>query len=246
MTSAVQNSIVRGRWALVTGSSRGIGQEIALGLARLGAHVIVHGRSLEHCDATLGRLAEAGLAGHAVAGDLATAAGVQAVIDGVHAVRADGVDILYNNAAINNVPTPVFEFAMDEWQRTFQINVFAMVQLCAAFVPGMSARKFGRVVNLTSGIAGQPNLAPYSASKAAVDKYTDDLACACKADNVLVNRVDPGWIKTDLGGPDAWESVDTVVPGVLVPALLEDNGPTGRFFAAQDFKGLWGSASLRA
>lgn len=230
-----------GKWALVTGSSRGIGQQIALGLAQQGCNILVHGRSLGHTEATLQLLNDLGVKTAAVAGDLAQEAGVTAVIEGV-AKLGYGVDILYNNAAINNTPTPICEFSPQEWQHTFQVNLFALVQLCSALVPAMRQQKWGRVINLTSGIAGQPDLAPYSASKAAVDKYTQDLACACKADNVLVNHVDPGWIRTDLGGPNAWDSVESVLPGVLVPALLPDGGPSGRFFAAQDFKGLHASA----
>lgn len=226
-----------GKWALVTGSSRGIGQQIALGLARQGCNLIVHGRSLVHTETTLKLLNDVGVEAHAVAGDLAQEQGVNDVIAAVGDLGKT-VDILYNNAAINNSPTPVCEFSMQEWQHTFQVNVFALVQLCNAFVPAMQAQKWGRVVNLTSGIAGQPDLAPYSASKAAVDKFTQDLSCACSEDNVLVNHVDPGWIRTDLGGPNAWDSVESVLPGVLVPALLPDGGPSGRFYAAQDFKGL--------
>lgn len=229
------------KWALVTGSTRGIGQQIALSLADLGCKVVVHGRSLEHTAKTVGLLAEKGIQAHAVAGDLANPAGVQQVIEQVTALGID-VDILYNNAAINNTPTPVFEFTHEEWAFTFQVNVFSVVQLCSAFGPGMRKRNWGRIINLTSGIADQPNLAPYSASKAAIDKFTRDLSSEFEGSNVLVNHVDPGWIRTDLGGPDAWDDVESVVPGVLVPALLPDNGPSGRFYAAQDFKGLWAKA----
>jgi NAD(P)-dependent dehydrogenase (short-subunit alcohol dehydrogenase family) len=226
-----------GKWALVTGSSRGIGRQIALGLAGYGCNVIVHGRKLAATEQTLELLGKYGVETYRVAGDLETEAGVQAVIDGVN--EGPGVvDILYNNAAISNTPTPIFEFSMDEWLKTFRVNLFAMIRLCNAFAPRMRARGYGRIVNLTSGIADQPNLAPYSVSKAAVDKYSRDLAYELKDDNVLVNYLDPGWLKTDLGGPDAWNEVETVLPGALVPALLEDNGPTGRFYAAQDFKYL--------
>lgn len=233
----MQTQQLTGKWALVTGSSRGIGQQIAIGLAQRGCNVIIHGRSLANTEATHQLLAEYDVQTHTVAGDLATDEGIQAIIQGV----ADGpghVDILYNNAAIMNTYTPIFEITMAEWQKTMQVNLFAMIQLCNAFAPGMQERKFGRIINLTSGIADQPHLAPYSVSKAAVDKYSRDLAVAVKDDNVLVNYLDPGWLKTDMGGPDAWEEVETVLPGALVPALLEDNGPTGRFYAAQDFKVL--------
>ena len=146
------------------------------------------------------------------------------------------MDILYNNAAIPSQSTPIFDFIMDAWLKVFQVNLFAMIQLCNAFAPGMKERGYGRIVNLSSGIKDQPNLAPYSVSKAAVDKYTQDLAFELKDANVLVNYLDPGWLKTDMGGPNAWEEVETVLPGALVPVLLDDNGPTGRGYQAQDFK----------
>ena len=225
------------KWALVTGSSRGIGRAVAKALAERGCNLVLHARSLENLAATVADIKAYDIQFHLVSGELDSSEGVAAVIDGVMA-GPGYVDILFNNAAINNASTPVFEFTQAEWMRTFQINLFSMVQLCAAFGPGMRERGFGRIINTTSGIAGQPNLAPYSASKAAVDKYTRDLAVEFKDCNVLVNHVDPGWIRTDLGGPDAWEDVDSVIPGMLVPALLDDNGPTGRFYAAQDFKGL--------
>jgi len=71
-----------------------------------------------------------------------------------------------------------------------------------------------------------------------VDKYSRDLAAELQGTNVLVNYLDPGWLKTDLGGPNAENEVETVLPGALVPALLEDHGPSGRLFAAQDYKYL--------
>jgi NAD(P)-dependent dehydrogenase (short-subunit alcohol dehydrogenase family) len=226
-----------GKWALVTGSSRGIGQQITLGLAQLGCNVIVHGRKASSIDETVQLLEAFDIETRVVAGDLGTAKGIQTVIQGVEA-SPGYVDILYNNAAISNRSTPIFEFSLETWQKTIQVNLFAMVQLCNAFAPGMKERGYGRIINLSSGIKDQPNLAPYSVSKAAVDKYTQDLAFELKDDNVLVNYLDPGWLKTDMGGPNAWDEVEAVLPGALVPAVLEDNGPTGRHYAAQDFKYL--------
>ncbi len=222
-----------GKWALVTGSSRGIGRQIALGLASLGCNVIVHGRKLENTAETIDFLSKFNIETKTVAGDLATQPGIDAVIQGV-----GDIDILYNNAAIPSQSTPIFEFTRDEWRRVFEVNLFAMVQLCTAFAPGMKQRGYGRIINLSSGIKDQPNLAPYSVSKAAVDKYTQDLAFELKDDNVLVNYLDPGWLKTDMGGPEAWDEVEAVLPGALVPALLDDHGPTGRGYSAQDFKVL--------
>lgn len=226
-----------GKWALVTGSSRGIGQQIALGLTRHGCNVIIHGRTSRNTEKTTQLLRSYEVKTRTVSGDLATEDGIQNIISSVK-FDPGYVDILYNNAAISNTSTPIFDFTMNEWQKTFQVNLFAMIQLCNAFAPGMRERGYGRIINMTSGIADQPNLAPYSVSKAAVDKYSRDLAFELRDANVLVNYLDPGWLKTDMGGPNAWHEVETVLPGALVPALLEDNGPTGRFFAAQDFKYL--------
>ena len=227
------------KWALITGSSRGIGRAIAVALAEHGCNVVLHARTLDHLSDVSEQISELKVQTHCVAGELSTSTGIDAVIAGVKS-GPGYVDILYNNAAITNTSKNVFEFSPQEWMQTFQVNLFAMAQLCAAFGPGMRQRGYGRIVNVTSGIKDQPNLAPYSASKAAVDKYTQDLAIEFKGSNVLVNHIDPGWIKTDLGGPDAWEEISTVIPGMLVPVLLDDNGPSGRFYAAQDFKGLKG------
>jgi NAD(P)-dependent dehydrogenase (short-subunit alcohol dehydrogenase family) len=223
------------KWAFVTGSSRGIGQQIAMGLARHGCNILVHGRSLEHTTKTLLLLEPLGVKTHAVAGELDSEAAVKALIEQVKNAPAP-VDILYNNAAIQNAWMPIWDIPREEWLKTFQVNLFAMIALCNAFAPGMKQRGYGRIINLTSGIKDVPNLAPYSVSKAAVDKYSLDLAAELRGRNVLVNTLDPGWLKTDLGGENAEHPVETVLPGALVPALLEDHGPSGQFFAAQDYR----------
>jgi 3-oxoacyl-[acyl-carrier protein] reductase len=229
--------LLENKWALVTGSSRGIGRQIAFGLAARKCNLIVHGREGSHLDETLAGLKPFGVRTAAVSGDLATPAGIESIVRGVAAVT-DRLDILYNNAAIQNSWKPIWEITPQEWLATFQVNLFAMIALCNAFAPGMKERGYGRIVNLTSGIRDVPNLAPYSVSKAAVDKYSSDLAAELRGTNVLVNFLDPGWLRTDLGGPDGEHEVETVLPGALVPALLDDNGPSGRFYSAQDYRDL--------
>ena len=232
--------LLEGKWALVTGSSRGIGQQIALGLAERKCNVIVHGRKPESVARTLEMLKLYQVETFVAAGELSKPDEVQAI---VRAVK-DGpgvVDILYNNAAIGSTWTDhIWDIDEAHWHDVFQVNVFAVIALCSAFAPGMKERGYGRIINLTSGIKDQPQLAPYSVSKAAVDKYSRDLAAELRDTNVLVNYLDPGWLRTDMGGPDAFDAVETVLPGALVPALLDDDGPTGRFYAAQDYKVLEG------
>lgn len=227
-------SALENKWALITGSSRGIGQQIAIGLAQENCNVIVHGREAASTAKTLNLLAAYNVKTHSVSGDLGSEQGVKSIIEGVEKAAVP-VDILYNNAAIQNAWKEIWEISREEWLHTFQINLFAMIELCTAFAPEMRRRQFGRIINLTSGIKDIPQLAPYSVSKAAVDKYSQDLAAELRGTNVLVNYLDPGWLNTDMGGPNAQHDVSTVLPGALVPALLEDNGPSGKFYAAQDF-----------
>lgn len=229
--------LLKGKWALVTGSSRGIGQQIATGLAERNCNIVVHGRRLENTASTVELLKSYDTQVHVVSGELSSREGIQSVIDGVRSGPGQ-VDILYNNAAVMSDYKPIWEVSSEEWLAVLQINLLAMIALCNAFGPEMKRRGYGRIVNLTSGIKDTPHLAPYGVSKAAVEKYSRDLATELNGSNVLVNYLDPGWLKTDLGGKDAMYPVEDVLPGALVPALLEDNGPSGQLFAAQDYRML--------
>ncbi|NNJ94046.1 MAG: SDR family oxidoreductase [Halobacteria archaeon] len=231
--------LLEGKWALVTGSSRGIGQQIATGLAGRKCNLVVHGRKPGNMARTLELLKPFDVQVLGVSGELSDRQGIRSVIDGVRSGPGH-VDILYNNAAIMSAWKPIWEVTPEEWLDIFQVNLLAMIALCNAFAPGMKRRGYGRIINLSSGIRDTPNLAPYGVSKSAVDKYTRDLAAELKGSNVLANYLDPGWMKTDMGGEDAMYPVEDVLPGALVPALLEDDGPSGQLFAAQDYRMLVG------
>lgn len=225
---------LKGKTAFVTGSSRGVGQQIAKGLASHGCHVIVHGRARGNCDETIGMLEKFPIKTFAVYGELSDETKVKDLISQVEALDLD-VDILYNNAGLMTAfHENYWEHNWDEWALTFKVNVFALYTLCSAFLPGMMERGFGRVVNLTSGIKDQPELAPYGASKWAVNKITDDIAIKLIDSGVRINMLDPGWLRTDLGGASAEHPVEAVLPGALAPALIDDDGPNGEFFSAID------------
>lgn len=150
--------------ALITGSNRGVGQQIARGLARLGCNIIVHGRTMESCAQTLALLQQYPVNTYTVCGDLSDE---QQVLDVPKQVKNLNihVDILYNNAAIM---TPfyddIWKHSREEWTETFKVNVMALYTLCGAFIPAMVENSFGRVINLTPGIKDLPELAPYGAS----------------------------------------------------------------------------------
>jgi len=227
---------LKGKNALITGSSRGVGQQIAQALAKLGCNIIVHGRNQESCTKTLELLKKYDVKVYSVFGELSEEEQVKVIIKQVKDLKIN-IDILYNNAAImSQYHTDYWNHSWEDWTKSMKVNVFAMYSLCAAFIPAMIENKFGRVINLTSGIADQPELAPYGASKWAVNKITDDIAFKLKDTNVRINTLDPGWLRTDLGGPNADHPVDAVLPGALAPALVENDGPNGQFFSAIDHK----------
>ena len=224
------------KWALVTGSSRGIGQQIAIGLAEKGCNIILHASRSENCENTLEKINPFKIEKLVIGAVLGNLEEEQNLIDAV-IKNVGAIDILYNNAAVMSTwHDHISEIPMDEWMHTYEINFFSLVRLCNAFYPGMVKRNWGRIVNLVTGMENTPQLTPYSASKASVEKYTKELAAELRETNVLVNALDPGWLKTDMGGENAEFAVETVLPGALVPTLLDDYGPSGMIFRAQDYR----------
>lgn len=227
---------ITGKWALVTGASRGIGRQVSLGLADYGCNVILHSREITHTQTLAEELIAKGVQVYQVAAELSDQDQVDRMLKTVLSL-VPGIDIVYNNAAVmtpyrsdwKNVPA-------EDFRKSFEVNVTALIRICHGLIPGMVERGWGRIINVTSGIQDQPELLAYSISKAAVDKFVTDTARHLKAAGVLINLLDPGWLRTDLGGPNAPNSVESVLPGALVPALLND-GTTGHFFRAQDFAG---------
>lgn len=226
---------LKGRNAFITGSSRGIGQQIAIGLAKQGCNIIVHGRTKDNCLKTLEVLKVYDVKLYCVYGELSSQENVNQIINQVQSLHIS-VDILYNNAGIM---TP---YKVDYWQHNWEemmlsmkVNVFSIYSLCSAFIPAMIENGFGRVINLISAIKDQPELLPYSTSKWAIAKLTDDIAIKLKDTGVRINNLDPGWLTTDMGGEHADHSVEAVLPGALAPALIENDGPNGEtFFAIQE------------
>lgn len=231
---------LQGKWALVTGASRGVGQQIALGLASKGVNLVLQSRDTANQAKTLSLLEDYDVEVHQLAADLEDPESIQAMAEQAEA-NSGGIDFLYNNAAIMTQFINLFDVPAEDYHRSFQVNVFAVIQLCNFFAPKMKGRGFGRIINTTSGIKDNPNLDAYSITKAALDKYTRDLAVELANTGVLANLLDPGWCRTDLGGDQAWNDAASVVPGALLPAMISKTGdeePRAMLFAAQDFAGM--------
>ena len=227
---------LEGKWALVTGASRGVGQQVARALAAAGCRMILHSRTTEHTAALATEFRNQGIIVHQVQAELNDSVAVTGLAHQVKAICGT-LDILYNNAAIM---TPYHENYLEavpaEYELSFRVNTIAPILLCNYFLPGMIGQKWGRIVNVTSGIKDQPELMAYAASKAALDKYVYDMAPKLAASGVTMNLLDPGWLRTDLGGPNAPGAVESVLPGALVPVLAKDR-ISGQFLHAQDFTG---------
>ncbi|MEM5386428.1 SDR family NAD(P)-dependent oxidoreductase [Paraburkholderia phymatum] len=190
---------LKGRRALVTGSSSGIGAGIAEVLADEGATLFVHGRDAQRTEAIAARLRKKNVEVHSVLGDLGSDAGAHSVIKAV-LDRLGGVDILVNNAGGSGVHgNPAwFDVSLDTWLNGYSQNVGAIVRLCHAFVPGMQQRGWGRIVNIGSGSGMQPlaTIPHYGASKAALNNLTLSLSKALSHTGITVNTISPGAILT--------------------------------------------------
>ncbi|MBQ9325108.1 MAG: SDR family oxidoreductase [Clostridia bacterium] len=228
---------VKGKWALITGAARGIGRLTALFMARQGCNLILHSRDLSHTQGILEEVRRMGVSAHAVACELSDPACVEDMLHEIDALHVD-VDILLNNAGLqvayrqNPLETP-----KEDYLTSFAVNTIAPMMLVYHFLPGMLARGHGRILNTTSGITLDPHQAGYSASKAALDKVTIDLGHTLEGTDVLLNLTDPGWCRTDLGGPHAPCAPESALPGIVTGVFVND-GKSGRYLPAQAFTGL--------
>lgn len=228
---------VKGKWALITGASRGIGYLTALFMANQGCNLVLHSRSLGHTKRIMEAVKALGVEAYCVQAELANHREVVGMLDEIEA-RGTVIDIVFNNAAVQIAyreeywKTPVEDFDL-----SFRINFIAVTTICYRLIPKMIERGFGRVINTTSGIKNEPEQAGYSASKAALDKFTQDLGAKLEGTNVLINLTDPGWCRTDLGGPHAPNPPESSIPGVVVGAFVDDK-KNGRFLNASYFTGM--------
>ena len=233
---------IKNKWALVTGASRGLGQQIAIGLAQKGVNLVVHSSNIANQENTLALLNEYDVTVKQVACDLSDPSSIANCIDEAESVSG-GIDIVYNNAAIMSQYISLFDAPAEDYHISFQVNVMAVIQISNYFAQKMKTRSYGRIINVTSGIKDTPHLDAYSITKAALDKYTRDLAVELANTGVLANLLDPGWCRTDLGGPEAFNDPTSVLPGALIPAILGKQGdeePRAVLFVAQDYSGITG------
>ena len=228
---------VKGKWALITGAARGIGYLAAKFMAGQGCNLILHSRNLEHTEKIRREVTELGVEAKAVAADLNDLQAVEKMLEEIDGFGVN-VDIILNNAGLqvayrtDYLATPAKDYLV-----SFNVNTIAPAMICYHFLPGMMKRGSGRILNTTSGITLDVCQAGYSASKAALDKITIDLGSKVQGTDVLINLTDPGWCRTDLGGPQAPNAPESAIPGIVVGVFVDD-GKSGRYLGAQHFAGM--------
>ena len=190
---------LKGRVALVTGGSRGIGAAIAISLADAGASVAVNYREKQlEAQSVADTLRGLGVRATAVRADVSKAAEVAAMVATVER-ELGPIDILVNNAGVGMIRS-VEELTEADFDATIAVNLKSVFLCTQAVLPGMRARKWGRIVNISSGAArGAGGIGPhYNASKAGMEGLTRGYAARLVKDGITVNAVAPSLIETDM------------------------------------------------
>ncbi len=232
---------LKGRRALVTGSSSGIGKGVARMLAKEGCAVVVHGRNCERAEKVAADINAAGVA----IGDLSTDEGAAAVHAQALAALGGSIEILVNNAggsSTGNTTKAPVDISVADWVSNYHANALPAVRLCRLAVPDMVTAKFGRVINISSAVAVQPNNlgADYSGAKAALNNFTVSLAGSLKGAGVTVNTVSPGIIMVDgmkLWGLKKYGDPNMTIEEVtkrMVAEKVFDLPPAGRLGTPED------------
>ncbi len=221
--------------AIVTGGNRGLGLEIARQLMKADLFVVVGARDRAKCDAALESLRSSGSNVDAFTLDVNDTKSVRRFVDDVDK-KHGAPGVLVNNAGVYPEETnaKVVDSPTSIWRETLETNLFGAVRMCREVVPLMEKVRYGRIVNMSSGLGQLSTMGEgspaYRVSKAALNALTRTLAAEVASAGILVNSTSPGWVRTDMGGEDAPRSVQEGADTAVWLCLLPSSGPTGQFF----------------
>jgi gluconate 5-dehydrogenase len=219
-----------GKVALVTGAYRGLGYAIAQGLAQAGAHVVLNGRKADLLDAAVRKLQDRQLSASAAVFDVTDGAGIRAAVDAIEAERGH-LDILFNNAGIQR-RGPLAEFPLEQWNEVIATNLTAPFVVSQAVLPGMIARKHGKIVHIASLMSelARPTVVPYTAAKGGVRQLTRGMAVELAPHNIQVNAIAPGYFATEMNR--------ALLDNAEFTAWVNKRTPAGRWGEPAEIAGL--------
>jgi NAD(P)-dependent dehydrogenase (short-subunit alcohol dehydrogenase family) len=223
------------RVAVVTGGNKGIGFEICRQLARKKLRVVLAARDPDKGREAAERLQaeELDVVFHPL--DVTDPGKVQAMARAT-AHKHGRCDVLVNNAGIliDKRSASVLDAKIETFRTTLETNFYGPLMMTQALVPLMRENGYGRVVNLSSGLGQLEDMddgtPAYRASKTALNALTRMFAAATKGEGILVNAMCPGWVRTDMGGPNATRAVEKGAETAIWLATLPKDGPSGGFF----------------
>jgi NAD(P)-dependent dehydrogenase (short-subunit alcohol dehydrogenase family) len=218
------------RVAIVTGANRGLGYAIATQLAQRNIHVVAAARDLGQAAAVAKHIG-----GTSVRIDLDEPATITTAV-GEILDRHARIDILINNAGISDGDQLASAAEPAIVEHVWHVNVAGAWRCASAVIPSMRAHRYGRIVNISSRLGSLHHMnratePAYRVSKAALNALTRVLAAELANTGILVNSASPGWVRTDLGGPNAPRDVNQGADTPVWLATLPNDGPTGGFFA---------------
>lgn len=198
--------LLKGRTALVTGASQGIGRAIALAFAREGANVAVTARSRDKLDSLVDEARSAGARALAIPADIGVESEVTHIAD-TAVKQFGGVDILVNNAAIIHSRIPVSQMDPQLFRDVLNVNLTGAFLITKAVLPGMISNGYGKVINISSigGRKGAAGRSAYRITKAGLISFTESLAAEVKQHGIDVNAICPGGVDTE-GYRDAFNT----------------------------------------
>ncbi len=220
-----------GRVALVSGGNRGIGLEVCRQLAERGLTVIMGSRDAEQGRAAAAELPD-GVVVHQL--DVADPESVEGISRSVEE-EFGRLDVLINNAAISNDEGQSgVDADLDRVKEALEANLIGAWRLCGVAIPLMRRNGYGRIVNVSTGLASLEDMGGgspgYRVSKTALNVLTRILASELRGSGILVNAVNPGWVQTDMGGSSATRTVEEGAEALVWAATLPNSGPNGGFF----------------
>ena len=228
-------AVIDKRVAVVTGGNKGIGFEICRQLAERGLRVVLTSRDIAKGQAAQQKLSENGadVVYHRL--DVDSDDSVAELARYVETEQGR-VDVLVNNAGImiDESGVGVLGTSLETFRITLETNFFGALRMCQVIVPIMQRGHYGRIVNLSSGLGQLVEMgdgtAAYRTSKTALNSLTRMVATAVSGQDILVNSMCPGWVRTDMGGPNAARGVETGAETAIWLAMLPHDGPNGGFF----------------